>query len=69
MARKKTTAEAAPEKTPKKAPEKKKIEYIIQPGDTLTSISKKLRVDPEKIIKNNDIISSASLYAGRKIVI
>lgn len=65
MARSKKAPEAE-----KKAPAKKeKKEYIIRSGDTLTSISKRIGVSPEAIIKENGIISSASLYAGRKIFI
>ena len=51
------------------AKKKKEIVYIIAPGDTLTSISKRFNVKPEDIKKKNGLISSASLRAGSKISI
>ena len=46
-----------------------KLEYIIQPGDTLNGIASLFNSTAEDIIKENDITDANALYVGQLLTI
>ncbi|MEI6222733.1 MAG: M23 family metallopeptidase [bacterium] len=50
-------------------PVAKGVWYDVQQGDTVDAIAKRFKVDPELVIKNNDIVDPQGLAIGRKLVL
>ncbi|MEI6222734.1 MAG: M23 family metallopeptidase [bacterium] len=50
-------------------PISKGIWYDVKQGDTVDSISQKFKIDPDTIVKNNDIVDPNGMAEGRKIVL
>jgi LysM repeat protein len=45
------------------------ITYIVQAGDTLTSIATAFGVTPAAIMEANGIADASTIYAGREVTI
>jgi LysM repeat protein len=45
------------------------ITYIVQAGDTLTSIAAAFGVTPAAIMEANGIADASTIYAGREVAI
>ncbi|GAB4565609.1 MAG: hypothetical protein Kow0047_16290 [Anaerolineae bacterium] len=61
------TPPSTPTSTPTASPER--VTYVVQPGDTLTAISRRFGVSIEAIAQANDIEDPTALRVGQELVI
>ena len=47
----------------------KKIEYVVQKGDSLSIIAKKFGVPYQQIAKDNNILNPSLIKVGQKLII